>query len=249
MSVQANVPDEIDFNDSDVANANKRRQLSPTGNKRRIRFVVTNADKKVSEEKGTMMLILTCAPLRDPDNAESKGSPTVRHSLIIPKRNKDFPGHTAPNTMGLCHGYYSAVDEEMLDYPRFDKDSKVYLFNDEELEKDDVEEKRLEVGRAVADKLAEDWKNPANRIDDAFFAEVIENKGFTNLRSLSAELPEDCDVVPPDEWMSAGEDDDEEAEEESDEDEEDEKPAKGKANGKAKPAAKKPAAKAKGKKK
>lgn len=217
---EVRVPDEVDFNNSEIAAANKRRTFAPTGEKRRVRFVVSAADRQVAKEKGTMMIVLTCSPLKDPDNADSKGSPTIRHSLILPKANKDFDGHRAPNTAGLCHSYYRAVmEDDMPDYPRFDRDANSYTYNGEEIERDENEVYRLEVTGAVTAQLAKDWGTPGNRIDDCFYAEVVDNKGFANLRNLTSDLPEDCELVPENEWVagSATDDDDDDEETEAEE--------------------------------
>lgn len=206
MENQVIIPDDIDFAESDLAEMGKQRVLAPTGKKGRIRFRIIDASTSVSAEKGTMQIVLKAAPLKDPDDADSvQPGLAVRHGLTLPITNRDFPGHKAPNTAGLCGNYYRAVNVDVPQYPRWDKDAKAFTFNGEEIDKDDVDSKKRESNLALAAQLKEDWRAPANRLDDSFYAEVVHNaQGFVNIKSESAELPDDCELVPFDQWTAEG---------------------------------------------
>ncbi len=199
------IPDEVDFNNDQIKAIGARRSLAPTGEKRRIRFVVTGTAKTVFDT-GSMAILLTCSPLKDPKVADSRTSLTVRHSLILPLPNPNVEGHEAPNTGGMCHAYYYAVlgAEKMPDYPR--KIDGELVYKGERIEKDAEEACKAEVNALVAAQLKADWKNGgADRMDDAFYAEVFNNnKGFTNLRHLSEDMPKGCSYVPASEFVAAG---------------------------------------------
>ena len=239
----------ITFTDNEIKQANKRKSLAPQGEKMRIPFLVTDAQTKVAD-KGSYMIVCTLAPLKDPDDASSKGSPTTRNNLILPKQNKNHEGHVRPNTLKMCNDFLSAAEPEKVpSYPRRQSDGS-YVYRGEEIAKDEYDVSAHDAGKATGDFLSSLWDEPSQLIGVMVWAQPYENKGYVNLKNFSAELPDDCEMVDPSSWSSEPEDEDEESEEaetETEEEVEEEKPAakKGTSKPAAAPASKKTATKGK----
>lgn len=220
-----NIPSELKINPRDVKRLSKRRTLKPGW----YAFLTGGSKRDASPKKGTLAIQQILFPLKDPKDPKSKSTPTIRNGIWMPFPNPEVEGHKAPNTVGLCHSIFLAFEPDSLpSYPS--KIDGVLTYQGEEIEPSEEEAAREEVTEATMQKCLELWENPSLVDNMIIFGEVFDNNGFANVRNISAELPEDAELLPVEQW---GEDDEDEAESEP------EKPAKGK------PAAKKAAAKKK----
>lgn len=220
MSKNEDIIESISFTDSEIKEGNKRKQLAPQGEKMRIPFLITEASRTVSEKKGSYMITMTMAPLRDPEDAASKGSPTARNSLILPKRNPKVPGHVAPNTLGMCNAFlHAAFPDEVPRYPQ--KVGAGYQYRGEDIAKDEYEACAFDAGKITGQKLSELWDEPTKLQGIMVWARPFENGDYVNLEKFTPELPDDCEMVDPANWVEQAAESEESEEEEVEVDDDD----------------------------
>lgn len=186
------LPDEISFTESDVARMSVRRTL----NEGWYRFIITDAKKKEAAS-GNLMLAVECAPLKDPEDANSKGTPTLRHNVILPFPNPNIEDHVAPDTGGIVRSFVLAIEGVAGVIPRYDKETKTFLINGDPVEKEVAATRNKEIDRAAMVAVQGYWKEPMQLNDCVFYAQVYQNGEFTNLKRLSNVLPDDAELVDP----------------------------------------------------
>lgn len=165
------------------------------------RFIVTDAETKLAGT-GSFMIVTKQSPLEDPEDPNSIFKRVViRNNIILPMANPDVADHEAPNTIGICHSFLHALyPDEINDYPRW-KDNCLQ-YNGEEIEKAEEEQYREEVTAQTLAKLEELWKDPSPLIDECFYAEAFQNGDFTNLKKISADLPDGAKLVARGEYIT-----------------------------------------------
>lgn len=183
------IPEEIEFNDDDIARASRREPL-PEG---WYRFSITDATKDVSKNQH-MMLKLTCAALADPEDASSKIKPTQRHSITLCTRNTGVPGHEPPNTLGFCYIFLRAIEWEGLTLKPFKDENQDFIFDGEIVDKETAAEGWRAADRSVFECLHKIWKDPSQLVDYVFYGQVIENGDYTNIdsKTVSSSLPDNA---------------------------------------------------------
>jgi hypothetical protein len=223
MADQQIVPEDIDFNESDITRAAAKK----TPRNGWYPFLVIDSKNAVAKS-GHLMRTLTLNRLKDPTDAASKVGPAIRHNVIFPFTNKSVEGHKAPNTSGLCHAFFLALGEELPEYPRFSRDENSWVHDGAPIEKDEEPEIRREVTRKVFERGQEHWRDPGLMLNQMFYAELYQNGDYQNLRNIVPDLPEDAVLVNPDDFNLEPE----EAEEDPASSSQGEEEPKGKAKGK-----------------
>lgn len=189
----SNLPTSLSYTASDIRDASLRDELAYGW----YRFKIGGAEAKEAESSGSLMVVLKCYPLKDPDDADSTTTPFVRHNLIMPTVNPNRDGHKKPNTVGMNHGFLRALHpDSMPDYPR--REDGVFMYKGEEIDPDATEEARMEVTTQLFSELDSLYRDPTLLIDEVFYAELYQNGDFLNLKNIRAELPDDATLVPPD---------------------------------------------------
>jgi len=197
--MEATVPTLLPFSNDDV----KRNAAVDRLAEGWYRFVIDRAQTSVAES-GTFQIVTNNAPLEDPEDGDSRVGPSIRNSLTIPLANPEVEGHKAPNTLGICQSFFCALSKEHPRFPRKDKESGLLLFRGEEIEREEVAEKREEVVGLVHETLSNLWQDPEQLVDEAFFGEVIHNGDYANIKKVVAELPEGAELVPPGQFRARG---------------------------------------------
>jgi hypothetical protein len=195
MTEEQNKPTAVRFTDEEMVERSKKATLSIGY----YRFLITDAKCKVSGANN-MMVVCTCSPLKDPDDAGSASWPNIYHNLVLPFRNADVEDHTPPNTFRLVSDFLQATyDDKIPTMPRMQDGALV--FKGEVISRDKEEAARLETNNAVQDLAFALWEDPSDLVDRAFYAEVFWNhtpKGdFLNLRLISDKKDPDMKLQDP----------------------------------------------------
>jgi len=163
-------------------------------------FLVTEANAKVAKS-GSLMIELRCAPLAETDDPNSKVAKlSLRNNIVLPVANPEVADHTPPNTIGIVVSALKALGVEGIeDYPR-QIDGQL-TFKGEAIEKAEEDEARQEVTELAVTKVLELYDNPSELVDCAFYGQVIEKDGFTNIAGMRSELPDGESLVPADEFV------------------------------------------------
>lgn len=192
MAQERELPTDIDFSEADVSDASKIPQLPADYF---FRFLVTDP-KPGSYASGHLCINMRLVPLRDPDDASSIASPSVRHSLCLPFRNPNHEGHTAPKTASLCHEFLSAVwPDKIPAMPR--KVDGEWEYAGKTISAEEVDEARKEATGKLFDELKALWSDCSTLDREAVYARTFANGDYINLKKFSAELPEDGELY---EW-------------------------------------------------
>lgn len=187
----SNLPSSLSYTESDIRDASLRDELAFGW----YRFKIGSAETKEAESSGSLMIVLKCYPLKDPDDADSATTPFVRHNLIMPTVNPNRDGHKKPNTVGMNHSFLRALSPEGVpDYPR--RVDGVFMFQDAEIEPGEQEEARMQVTTSVFERLDSLYQEPQQLIDEVFYAELYQNGDFLNLKNIRHDLPDDASLVP-----------------------------------------------------
>jgi hypothetical protein len=200
---QTNCPSKISYTEDDVSRDVQRKKYS----KGWYQLLCTTNNPKVSQNTGSLMFQQNWAPLKEQDDPESKSTQAITNYLTLPFANKDIADHKAPNTLGICHALLRAVGgdlgNELPDYPR--KIDGSLVFKGDEIAKEDEEEARREVARATRDKLIEIYDEPSVLEGYTAFGYVTIEGDYNKISKFKAELPDDEDLVPPEEWFAKAE--------------------------------------------
>lgn len=248
--------EDISISKQDAKEANARKRYRPGW----YRGQVKDAKGDVSEKKGSLMAVCKIAMLKDPEDSDSAEKLTVNYWCVLPLRNPLVAGHKIPKVAGMAAAFFRAGGvtfndgSELRDYPRIDKDTKQAMFEGKPIDKKEYNALSEEVTEDVMKLSQEIWAEPGKLLHAApyFQLEYQNGSDFPTLKNFRNELPEDAELVHPDQFFEESDD----ADETEDEFVEEETPAKpapkaaaktnGKTNGAAKPTAK--AAAKKGKK-
>lgn len=184
------VPQTIEWTDEDLRNAGKRDQLSLGW----YAFMVTDVKNSVSKN-GHLMQRLTLKALRDPQDANSTFGPRVYHNVTLPFPNKGVAGHRPPNTTGICASTLRAAFGDIPDYPRKGDDG--WTYNDEAISQNEVDDIRANVNKTVWEKLKGLWVDGSPWKDCMFYAKMVENGEYRNLKAIQPTLPDGEDLVDP----------------------------------------------------
>jgi hypothetical protein len=157
------------------------------------RFVITNVENKVSEGTGHMMLVLKCAPLKDPDDIESKTGPSVRYNVVLPFKNPELESHEPPNTASMMPQVLRAIygtegDDGIPEFPVRGKDKKL-TYRGEEIDDSEEQEKREEVITKTFDKLIALHDAPDQLLNETFYAKVGIRGDFNTFATMAYTLP------------------------------------------------------------
>jgi len=188
--VHHTIPTTLSFSDEDVANATKRDQLADGW----YGFVISNPKRAVSKN-GAFQISMQCIPLKDIDDADSRATPTIYNNLTLPKANKEIVGHKAPNTFGICQQFLRALDPQHPGFPR--KIDGALMYRGETIELGQVADARKEATTVTLTKLGELWENPESLENEFFFAQVKTSGEYTNVKSITSELPNGVELVSP----------------------------------------------------
>lgn len=163
-------------------------------------FRVTGAMKKVNEKSGNLRLSITCCPLTDVNDEESIQSRLpVFHQLTLPLVNPAMAGHTEPNTWGFVTQFARATG--LADIPRVPYyEGDELIFNGVVIDPSEKDAKRLERSKIIESFALEIWDDPSVVEDATFFGLVVHENEYPRFARLSAELPEDAELTPPDEF-------------------------------------------------
>lgn len=211
MATDIEVPESLDFTADAIKKAAARK-----GYKAGIyaKWIVVDSGKDVSKN-GHLVIKRKVKALRDPDDANSTAKPTLFADMYLPKINKNFPGHKAPDTMGLIiRDLHAMFPEDVPLYPR--REGDVLVFKGQEIEKGDEEACRDEVNEAVAEKLNALWADPGQLVGMAFWASYDTNKKdpqYKNLDKITPERDESMEMTAGDQLLDDDAEDEAEAEE------------------------------------
>src|SRR5687768_10030593 len=152
-------PSKISYTEDDVSRDVQKKRYTPGW----YQLLCTTNNPKVSQKTSSLMFQQNWVPLKEENDAESKGGQAIGNFLTLPFANPDVAGHTAPNTVNICHALLRAVGGELADgipdYPR--KVDGTLYFEDEEIAKEDEEEARKKVARATRDRIIELYDDPS----------------------------------------------------------------------------------------
>lgn len=165
-------------------------------------FLVTQAESKIAKS-GSLMIELRCAPLKEVNDQNSKVmNLSLRNNIVLPVSNPDLPEHLAPNTTGIVVSALVAMEiKGIVDYPRTIDGQLMY--KGEVIEKAEQDDARVEVTQLALDKILALYDDPSELVDCAFYAQVIEKDGYTNIGSMRAELPDGVELVPAEQFEKA----------------------------------------------
>jgi hypothetical protein len=175
------------YNQADVIAAAARPQLTEG----LYQWVVDFASTKVDED-GNL-------------NLSARVSPVLQATghAPLPLRNPDtenFPDHTPPEAWRFAILAEAIFPDECPGKPI--KVDGVWMYNGEEIDAEDVEEKRQEASQAVFDmavKLAED----TSLLKDSTFYGICKTNGdYQNVNRPMAKLPDDAQLVPDDSFKA-----------------------------------------------
>ena len=182
------IPLNIELTDDVIGKMAARRRLA--AGKWFAFLIQPGAERKISEKKH-LMLNMQLAPLRNPDDQTTQTGPMVRHNLVMPWKNPNEPTHEPPNTSGLCLSFCRAIyGNEVPKFPF--KDSKRggrWFYQDREVNEQDIDDLRKEVGLIVSTKLLEFWRNPELLSGHRIFGYTKHEGDFTSLDKVAYELP------------------------------------------------------------
>lgn len=160
------------------------------------RFLITEAKSVVSEKTNHLMTQIICAPLKDPDDANSKTSPTVRNNIVWPFANPEVEGHEPPNTGAMLPRTLQAIlgPDVIPDMPVRGKD-KVLRYRGEEIENSKEDEKRQEVITLTLDKGVEIHDAPETLLNETFYGKVKHDGDFAVIERMAFTLPDNAELV------------------------------------------------------
>lgn len=190
-----------DYTQEDIVKSTARQALSDGW----YQFAVDFGTAKVNEKTGDAFVQYRVSPV-NPDT-EQRAKPPMYLRITLPLRNPDtetFPDHTPPDwAAGITGEFARALDPETYPAgPR--KVDGVWQFNGEEIDAEDVEEKKQEVAKGVFDFSKAILKDPNMLKDNTFYGRVVTDGEFQNVKNLRSELPADAALVPASEFKKAG---------------------------------------------
>lgn len=201
------------LNKADVKRATEQKLLTPD---QWMAFVVTGGKAEINERKGHYQLRLTCAPLTDQNDPDSKSGPLLYDSISLPNTNEDWTDdegnpHTPPDTYGLLasrmFAFYGEKSDDNPDglvrAPR--KEGATLVYDGEAIDESDREECREEAATAVLNRGIELYTEMVETGECplegkyVFFAKIAHNeyqgKIYQNISDIAAELPENAKLV------------------------------------------------------
>ena len=135
------------------------------------------------EKSGHLYVQLDCAPV---NGLGESCFPTIRHNLTLPLVNPEWPGHTAPRTIGFAQAYLHAVAPER--FPKFPQKGELTFA--------EAEERRKRLTDALLFELEARWENPEAYAHEMFYGFVKEDGQYgPKLKELSSEPPLDAPVI------------------------------------------------------
>ncbi|NJO17720.1 MAG: hypothetical protein HC877_18880 [Thioploca sp.] len=161
--------------------------------------LVIAADAVESKDSHHIMLQMTFMPLKDLEDMDSKVGPTARFNMVTPFQNANFSDHIAPDTGGICISNMRALYgvDEIPYFPRKDKDSGIFMFENEPIDESDINKIKKEITINALNKLADLLETPAEIIRNDYFIyfHVKHDSYGANIDKLAAELPADASLV------------------------------------------------------
>lgn len=191
--------DRISFTDDDIAKDARRAELNVGW----FRFVILDSQLSISKEgssrPGTYMVVNRCAPLKDPEAAESRSTPYIYHRLSLPFVNPDVQGHTKPSAKVIQPFISTVFDEEVPALPTR-LDGKL-MFKGQVISPKEEDECRREVFGLVYEYAKKLLADPSILQDRVFYAKVETSEQYgtqINAFSICSVLPRDATLVHPD---------------------------------------------------
>ena len=170
----------ISYSEKDVTQSLKKTQLKLGA----YAGVVQSAQERVSKN-GHLMVELTLAPLRDPDDMDSQEKPIIRNNIILPFKNPENADHVPmdPDTaLSLNHAAWCALfPEEHPRMPMYQKDTDTWYFKGEEISAEDVPAKRHLVATQVFERSEAAWNDPEILEEKFVYFTVIQNGDYRNV--------------------------------------------------------------------
>ena len=161
------------------------------------RWVVTKEERTVTKEKvkdgkktgGNFCLVLTCAPLSNPEDPTSKLPISVQLWLNLPMANPSIEGHVAPiwGTRQIAATLPALFPDELPSAPVWDKAENAYRYSGSEFAgemKDNLKYLHEKTCLPMATAI---WEKKRSCLNKCFYAKYSENNGYTGLAELSAE--------------------------------------------------------------
>jgi hypothetical protein len=183
------------FTDEDIVKDSKPESL-PEGT---FRFVITKADKKVSQSEktgGCEMISMRVAALKDPEDVTSKVRPEMIFTLMSPFPNPEVEGHVPPKQyrkmwVDGAHDFLTAIFDDLPRKPYWDKDAGSLVFDGENINKTEEEACAEKAVRGVYEKFADLLDGEYSELPGcAFYGKVVksEKDGRCNIRYPKAAL-------------------------------------------------------------
>jgi len=179
----------ISMTDDDVKHAAARDML----NEGWYKFLITE-NKAGLSKKDHFMLTLTCWPLKDPDDPNTKGGSGLKHWVVLPMKNPDVEGHVPPKAWRGC-GFARALegDDKIPQFPRYEGGSLVYKGKD--IGKGQEDASREKVVKEALKVLVGYYNSPVSLENESFFGLVKHEDGEARINKLEYELPGDAVLV------------------------------------------------------
>lgn len=203
-ATSALMPDTLpDFTAEDVAKDASYPELRTDA---AMRFIIKEVEKTVSDNSGSLGIVLNVRPLNKENKPVYPGS---RMRLTCPFKNPTATGKkyetVAPNTLSQWHSFLSALYPN--DFPSFPKRTgKVWVTaaGEELSTKEDNEAARQKICAAVRERIQHYWKNTGELLNEVFIAQPVCEKSqngqeYINLDPYKVwsvdEPPTDVEVI------------------------------------------------------
>lgn len=181
-------PERVSYDKSDIQRESANTTLSDGWYK----FVI-NATTIKDDPSGNVVANNRVNAL-DPEDGETRKGPQMYQRITLPLRNPDREDHVPPDyAKGIAREFLRALDpDEIPDVPR--RVDGNWQYQGEEIDADEVEEKKEEATEKLLDACTK-WCKNANLFKDyTFYGKVVttEKDGnvYTNIKSVRAELPD-----------------------------------------------------------
>ncbi len=196
---QTDMPEELSYTKDDVSKSVKQKRYKDGWY---AAMIETNTPK-MSKNTGSFMLVQTIVPLKNANDASSKGPMVVFNNLTLPFANPKVKDHTPPKTLGICHSFLRSLGGEVAqnipDFPK--KEDGEFIYNGEGISESQLQECREEVAEFTMQYLQKLWKTPDLIENYSCYVQLVQEGDYTKVKRFRSELPEGENTVPEEEWF------------------------------------------------
>lgn len=168
-------------------------------------LVITDVNTHTPKKEGNDNLMFRAAmrKIEDPSDGETIVGPTISAYITLPLDNPDVDGHEAPQWSGkMFASFAAAVNEEIPELPKYDRDSKETYFQGEVIAKGkDLDAARLLCINESGDYASDLWGEEGDGLDvligSIVYGEVTYegDSDFPSLDDLHQDCPEDWELT------------------------------------------------------